>query len=374
MSFVYGAFLFFSVAAFVLDKAKGLKFTNPFFLFYLFASLLFIMGLRSEYVGADSVQYFLSFRELNQMGLSDAFATRYAAGYILLVRTIGLFTLSPYVFFFVVSLLTLTIYFWFLKKYSVNVFFSLIVFFCLYWTDFLVLTRQACASCVVCLGIPFLLADKKKTFSLFVLIAMQFHSSAIITFVLIPVLKLNLTPWKIVGFIGGAFIVAKVALPLLWNLISIVNVGSYAQYIDTKFNSAGTSMVVDLIIKVAPSLICFLFGYIGSKNERIQVQNLFLSMNLFGICFIIIGMESLIFQRLSLYFNVGTVVCCSYLFASRAIKKTTRHFLVWGLIVFSISIFTVIQIERPNWMRITPYSFCWSPVNFWGSSEVQYFW
>lgn len=374
MALVYLFFIFSSLCAFVLSKDKVLKCSRKPLLFGLFIILVCIMGLRSEYVGADSVQYYLSFNELNQMSLQNALMTRYAAGYVLFVRFIGGFTDSPYCFFFIVSFATLVIYFHFFRKYSANIFFSIIVFFCLYWTDFLVLTRQACASCLVCLGIPFLLDDRKKIYALFVLGAMLFHESAIIALSFILLVKLKVTATKIMICLLCAIFCAEFFLPLLWKLITVLNVGSYAAYVNSKFNSAGTSVFVDLLIKVFPSLLCLIYGYRSTSQGRTKEQNFFLALNLIGLCFIIIGMKTLILQRLGMYFNLGAVIVCSYLFFLKRKKNSSTQILAWGLIIFSIAIFSIIQIERPIWMRISPYSPFWAPFNAYGVDAIQYFW
>ncbi len=374
MPIVYLCFVLISLSVFVLNNDKVLKRIRKPFFWGLFIFLVCIMGLRSEYVGADSVQYYLSFNELNQMSLQDALMTRYATGYILFVRFVGFFTRSPYCFFFIVSFATLAIYFRFFSKYSVNVFFSVIVFFCLYWTDFLVLTRQACASCLICLGIPFLLDDRKKIYALFVLGAMLFHESAIIALTFIPLFKLKMTARKIVVCLLCAFFCAEFFLPLLWKLITLLNVGAYAAYVNSKFNSAGSSVFVDLLIKVFPSLLCLIYGYWSTSQERTKEQNFFLSLNLIGLCFIIIGMKTLILQRLGMYFNIGSVIACSYLFFSKGGKNISKQILAWGLVVFSVAIFSIIQIERPTWMRISPYSPFWAPFNAYGVDAIQYFW
>ena len=372
-SAMYSVFIAISVLAFCLStKNRSL---DVAMLVVLFTTLLCIMGLRSQYVGADSLQYYLSFIELNNRSLDAALATRYAAGYILFVRLVGLFTNSPYVFFFVSSFVTLSIYFLFLRKYSKNIFMSIIIFFCLNWTAFLVLTRQSLACCCLLIGVPFLLNGRRITFALFVLIAMQFHSSAVVGLAFIPLSQIELNLNKIIVFLVVALVISF-CLSLLWKIIPMLGVVNlYASYAGKEQSLAGTSKLVDIIIKFLPAIVCITLGYLSNASERSRANNFWTSLCLISACIKIIAMNSIIFERLSEYFNIAyPLTVANFIFSDFFNQQTKRLSISVLFCIFCIALFTTVQIVRPNWMKITPYSPFWAPVNAYKLDSVRYFW
>lgn len=343
-----------------------------FFILLLF--IVLVTGLRSEYVGADSVQYYLSYGELNKMSLVQALGTRYDAGYVLFVRLVGHYFSSPYAFFFIVSLLTFSVVFFFFKEYSKHAFFSILVFFCLEYADFSSLMRQSMALCFLLCSVPFLLRGKVLLFLLFVAVATQFHASAIVGILFFFLDKLKFSRRVIVIFLFSA-----IALFLLnnvvWLLIAQLNIGSYAMYMNSAFNSMGTSVVNDFIIKVFPGLLFLILGLKSKDEELSREENLFFMLSLTNVALSIIALSSLIIGRLCLSFSFAIPIVASYIFLpSCRYKFKPRRLYVNLLLVFIVSFFCVIQIMRPNWMRISPYSPYWAPVDAYGMSMVHYFW
>ena len=369
---LYNTYIALSVLAILLST--NFRILDKINYWVLFAVLVSIMGLRSQYVGADSVQYYLTFKELNNFSLEAALDTRYAAGYVLFVRFVGLFSNSPYVFFFVVSLVTLAIYFVFLKKYSKNVFLAILVFFCLNWSNFLVLTREVIAVSCLIIGLPFLMKEKKIVFSIFVLLAMQFHASAIIAILWIPLYDMNLSKNKTLVFIGAAVILTQV-LPLLWTLISYIpGAGIYRNYELSTMNAAGTSKVVDFFIKLFPAICGFIFAAVVEKHEQTKENYFFTKLCLVNICIVIIGMNSVILARLGLYFSIALPIVSSNFLFSNFSDRFSRYNLIAMFAVYCIALFLTIQLERPNWMKITPYSPFWQPVDVYNIDATHYFW
>ena len=367
-------YTYFILAAFgaLMISFTNLKKLNKFTFLLLLFFIIAITGLRSEYVGTDSLQNYLAFKELNNMALSHAHATRYALGYVTWTRFIGSFTDSPYVFFFITALLTLSVYFFFLKRYSNSIFSSIIIFFCLNWTLYMVAMRQAYAMMFILLGIPFLLRKKILAFIIFVIIAMQLHSAAIAALLLIPLLKVELNKKNIILF-SSVTIFLYFFMDLLWFLVSIFG-KSYMVYMTSDFNTGGTNFIIDIIIKIIPSLFIFYLGYKGCADSKTKEEHFFLTVCLFNICIAIIGLKSVIFTRLNGFFDFANPIVFSYFLFSKKYKERTIKILTILALLFFVLFFTVIQIERPVWMKISPYSPYWNPINAYGFETIQYFW
>ena len=341
------------------------------FLFLLILNIC-IVGLRSEYVGADSLQYYLAFKELNRASLEAAFQTRYAPGYIALNRLVGFFTDSPYALFFVMGLFSLSVYFYFLKKNSANIFFAIVIFFCSGWELYIVAMRQSMALACILLGLPFLFKEKKIIFLLFVFLATQFHASAIIAAFFVFLYNLKITKKLIIICIVCAALLSVFNF-LLGKIVVFVNIGSYANYLDSEFNSAGSSYLVDFCIKVFPALFIFLIGA-KAKFQMTKEDNFFVVLALFYLCIRIIALNSIIIDRLSLYFSFSTPILASFLFDSNRIVQSSRRLLISFSLFFFVTLFCAVQITRPNWMKISPYSPFWKPYNAYYLDMSTYFW
>lgn len=371
MPLPYVLFLFCSIFALGFNKIDR-RFTGVLFFLLVIFNIL-IVGLRSEYVGADSIQYYFSFKELNQMTLPRALGERYAAGYVFFARFIGFFSNSPYFFFFVVAVLTLTICFYFLKKYSQNPFLSIIIFFCLVWTDVVVLMRQSCALAIILLGVPILFSKRPYFFFAIVAIAMFFHTSAICAAILFILPKIKFNKKNVIRFLIVSVALAS-SSSLIWRLINVVGFSSFYDYKGGNYDITGTSFVNDFIVKVFPSIVCLLMG-LKSKNEIItKEENFFYMVCLANISVGIIGLSSLILARMNMYLSFAAPIVATYLVGAKRYEPKTKRFFSLGIVIFMIAFFTTIQIARPGWMKITPYSPYWAPVNAYSVRATHYFW
>lgn len=374
MPLPYVGIILLSLLPFTLKEENFIAWKK--FLFY--ALLIFIVtitGLRSQYVGADSVQYFLSFTEINHMTFTEALGTRYAAGYVALVRFVGSLSSSPYVFFFAVSLISFFIAFFFLKKYSSCIFLSVVVFFCLDYANFSSLMRQSLALCILFCGIPFLLKERNILFLVFVGLATLFHASAIVGLFFLILNKITFNKKSILIIISIAIFLA-ILNSVVWYVIAKINIGSYyaALYVDNPFNTTGTSVINDFLVKVLPGLFTFILVLSVLDFPLTKEENFFCMLSLAYIGISIIALASLILGRISLYFSFSIPIIASYIFSTSKVEFKIKKLYVNILLAFFIVFFSVIQIMRPNWMRITPYSPFWAPVNVYGIDLIRFFW
>lgn len=370
MPIPYACFLVLSLLPFTLKAEKYTAYQKYFF-YALLIFIVVITGLRSQYVGVDSISYFLSYSELNNMTLAEAYDTRFEAGYVTLVRLIGLFSLSPYVFFFVVSVISFSIVFFFLRKYSSCVFLSILIFFCLSYANFVHVMRQSLAECFLLCGIPFLLRGKNILFVLFVALATLFHESAFvgISFLILNKIKFNKKTFAI--FISVAVVLA-IFNNVLWFLIAKLNL-VYAVYTTTRYNTAGTTIFNAFVIRVLPGLLVLVLCMLVQKTPLSKEKNFFYMLCLAFIGVSIIATSSLIFDRLGLYFSFSVPIVASYIFSSMKMGFQTKKIIAAVLLIFFVFNFSVIQIMRPNWARITPYTPFWAPVNAYNDGTIRYF-
>ena len=371
MPIPYACFLVLSLLPFTLKAEKYIAY-QKFFFYALLISIVVITGLRSQYVGTDSLPYFLSFSELNHMTFTEAYNTRFDAGYVALVRLVGYLSLSPYVFFFVTSILSFSIAFFFLRKYSSCVFLSILIFFCLKYALFSGVIRQSLALCILFCGIPYLLKGKNIYFILFVVLATLFHESAFvgISFLILNKIKFNKRTFII--FILTAIVLAFFN-NIIWFVIEKLHIDAYAVYATSRYNVAGSNVFVDFVIRVLPGLLVLALTQDVQKIPLSKEENFFYMVCLTYIGVSIIAMSSLIFDRLGFYYSFSVPIVASYIFSSMKIGFQTKKIYAIILLIFFVVYFSVIQIMRPNWSQITPYSPFWAPKNAYGLNMTRYF-
>ena len=370
MPIPYACFLILSLLPFTLKAEKYTAYQKYFF-YALLIFIVVITGLRSQYVGTDSISYFLSYSELNNMTLAEAYDTRFEAGYVTLVRLVGFFSLSPYVFFFVISAISFSIAFFLFRKYSGCVFLSILIFFCLEYAHFSHVIRQSLALCILFCGIPCLLKGKKALFILFVVLATLFHESAFVGISFFVLNKIKFSRKTFIIFILIAVVLA-VFNNVLWFLIAKLNL-VYAVYATSHYNVSGTNIFNDFMIRVLPGLLVLVFSLSVQKFPLSKEENFFYMLCLTFIGISIIAMSSLIFDRLGFYYSFSVPIVASYIFYSIKIDFQTKKLYAGILLFFFVAYFSVIQIMRPNWSKITPYSPFWAPVNTYGIESTHYF-
>ncbi len=369
MPLVYSFYLLFNVI-FLFSCGQNIRKKKIFF----FLSLLMIVciaGFRSEFVGSDSLQYYLAFSELNDMSANDAYHQRYSFGYVALNRLVGCFSMSPYMLFFLIALFTFSAYYFFLKKYSINIFLSIIVFFSFNFAIFLTVGRQAIATSVILFSLSFLFKKRYVVFAFFVGIASLFHPSAIIAILFIVCYKCKISYRTILVFLISSFGLIFL-INYLWEIVAMLNISNYFSYQETSFNSSGSSIIVNYIIRVFPGLLCLFLGYEKKRNYSCS-ENFFLILCLVHVCISNIACFSIIFERLSLYSGIAIPVVSTYFLSSNYLNKETKTLYLLVLLLYSISFFEITQTLRPEWFKITPYSPFWEPYNAYGFSAFEYF-
>lgn len=160
-------------------------------------SLICIVGLRKECMGIDLPGYLHSFDYLSRLSLSDAFQIdhfrNYEKGYIFFNALFGVFSSNEHAFLFSCVLLSFMPIAIFAYKNSPKFSLSIIVYLAL--PPFLLLfsgLRQSLAIGLCLLSFEFIKKRNFALFSILVVLAMSFHSSAILFFIAYPLYAIKL--------------------------------------------------------------------------------------------------------------------------------------------------------------------------------------
>ena len=157
-----------------------------------FIAVFLLFALRNISVGRDIIAYEKAYKMTQQVKWNDFDYIYFEVGYILLMKIcIGL-GMPFQLFLAIVSLMIIAPIFLFIKQFSKNPTLSILIWICYMYFEFcLTGLRQALAMSIVLIGIKYLLSAKKYPLikcSLLVILASLFHKSALIVFVILPIL------------------------------------------------------------------------------------------------------------------------------------------------------------------------------------------
>lgn len=189
-------FIIFVFLAFSLLMQTDIKKSNVRLLkVFSFVLVLIIGGLRFQ-VGADWEAYELFFLDLNSW--EDVVSSRFEKLFVLLNYGVKLIYNSYSFFIFILFLFSFSLKYSYIKKYSPDVFISLIVYL---YTIFLIYDinglRQGIALGLSMLSLKYIIERKLINFAVIITIACFFHTSAIIFYPFYFLARININNKKV---------------------------------------------------------------------------------------------------------------------------------------------------------------------------------
>lgn len=169
------------VGSFFFDNKKT---SGLLFFFGMIFLIAVITGLRSENVGHDTANYIFIYENVKSLAFTNVFTTPpynvLEPGYLLLSWLCGNIGLSPYIFILITSLfciVSIGIWIW---QNSKTPMFSLLIFFCMFYTFFLTGLRQSIALSIVLLSYKAINKSRWKMFIAFIILGFLFHRTALV--------------------------------------------------------------------------------------------------------------------------------------------------------------------------------------------------
>ena len=246
-----------------------------------FAALVLLAGLRYR-VGGDTLMYMALFDECPHLDELRYFdfenATYNPAWYVLnaLCKSVS----DSFAFFQIVhAVFVNSVFFWFFRKYCPMYYFSVIALY--YFSYFgyfnMEILRESICVCFFILATDSLLSRHWLRYSLFCIMALLFHYSAAILFLLpfVYLFKRNLTVWAV--FFFALTFVAMVLIDIPAIVMGFFHTDSnqlyflIEKYLDDQLNMFG---MIDVFIKFLP-LILILFLY---EKNSIKLEYNFLPL------------------------------------------------------------------------------------------------
>lgn len=315
------------------------------FAFLSFLPLLVVSALRFQ-VGVDYNSYAYIFERIKLDQSVHA-----EVGYKILNKLVLLFTNNSQAIFAVTSVITLSLIFCGIYKYSTNPPLSIFLFVTMgYLFSSFNILRQYIAIAIIFVALNLIKENKFWRFLVLVLIAMMFHKTTIIMIPLFFLLRLRLKQsyMIIITMIGACFI------PLRGVLTNMLVNTFYPQYAGTTliqplsaFEFAYYAVVFGLVLA-----LCFAYKETFFKND----YNLIL-FNCAFYSFIIYLCLSFIpeINRIAVYIEIFIILLIPRVFKEEQNLKVRRFYYVATVILFTaFFIITVGIMQRYN---VLPYTF-----------------
>ncbi|MBO5357301.1 MAG: EpsG family protein [Clostridia bacterium] len=264
-------------------------------IFAFFGVFLILLMLRSEDVGCDIITYLASFEKVGRMSFSDIFV-RFESeqGYWLLNKVISVFTTNKQIFIAIMAILCLVpvarLYF----KESENALLSISIFLILPNCEMVFSgLRQAIAIAIVAISYKYVKEKKLFKFILIILLAITFHKSAFVAFLLYPFYHINITKGKLFAFIPAIIGVLIFNKPIFEFLLQFL--GEYGEMYEYEETGAYTMIILFALF--------FIFSYFVPDEKQMDKETIGLrNLSVLTLMLQIFALANPVAMRMNYYF------------------------------------------------------------------------
>lgn len=343
--------------AFGIDEKKSNR-----LLLFSFVLIYLVCVLRDPSVGRDIPGYELMYEATRKVSWNDFDYVYFENGYILLMKLCIKLGLSFQAFFAVVYFIILFPIYLFIKKYSTDKLFSVLIYVCYISFEFdLSGLRQAIAISIVLLAFIVLLEARKFPhikYILLVLVAATFHKSAYIALVFLPLLVIHSMTWYTAGMIFGTFVSLFSRSYLFAYIKELFGKDSFS--VEAGLHIGGNILfmlaVTVLVLYLQKIPYCIPENQLFKKAKLSISDSFMLKAFMFGIVLaVFFGEETS--ARSFMFFSQAIMV----LIPNLSLKFDKESIIVFKaiFIVFFIAFFYFNTLKANNF-DIVPYSFFWN--------------
>ena len=200
----------------------------------------------------------------------------------------------------------------FCKKYVNNKYTFLLLFFLLHYYEInFEPLRQSCAMVMIIWSFPYLQRKEYLKFYVLITIAVGFHYTALVCFVLPFLLNSKLCSIKIVAVCIAVFAASVLIRLYLGNLIDMLSYSfGYTKY-DSHLESDGLNIngvIMTVVIKIMP---VFAAMYVCQKKRILKSDNVLNALAIMFVVFMVARTFVPIFERFTLMFSFAQTSCYS---------------------------------------------------------------
>lgn len=320
--------------------------------------LILLAGFRSPIVGNDTMNYINIFNHGEDL-LYDG--SRYEIGYKYYNLLIHIFTDNDQAFLIITSFLICSTFGFFIWKYSTRPKSALVFFFLLSFGMTVNTLRQCLAICFLLFSIEYIIQKRWLLFSLLVVVASNFHITAILFLAIYPLSNIRIERKTILMFVIGSVVSLFFFSALLQLAFSYFPM--YEYYSDGKYFEGGTRIAS--IVQLLFSIIIFVLGYIPYKStsemwkQSVEGKRytLLLQLEMIAIFVLFLSLKVNLLDRLAMNYSALSFVLISNAINLLPVRK--RRIVTFSLIMLFASYSCIAMWLRPEWNRIYPIELEW---------------
>ncbi|MCW6677783.1 EpsG family protein [Anaerococcus sp. NML200574] len=316
---------------------------------------MLICGLRADSVGNDTIKYVELYKDINYSA-SNIFFNRFEPGFIYLNKALGKLSINPQIIIIMSSIIIWTGIIIFISNNSKNPamsYFFIVTFG--YMAFFMSGIRESIAISICLIGFEYVKEKRKILFFLSILLASTFHISAFVFLIAYPVFNLKLNVYvKLLMIIVSIIFMKQFDIIMLY---AIEHIPKYASYLTTEYND-GIIRIATVINLLIISIIYIASSYyyryqFGNEN----IYSGYLNLIFIGIPLLIVSLSFNLLDRFSNYFNIFIIIVIPNIICNRA---NVNHKLISFIsMVCFLIYFICVQLLRPEWNGIYPYTLFW---------------
>lgn len=241
--------------------------------------------------------------------------------------------------------------------------YTLIIYFCLYYfSNDLAQTRQYIAMSILILGLKFIRERKILIWCLFILLAMQFHVTAVVALPLYFTCRIKVRPIYAYILLGACLFISLFGLDLVWWILDIAKKISFLpnrilnlldMYMVNDLYNKPTTVRVALLKYVFYFIVVFLYNY---RKSEINDADTFLLNFLIGVLCVSMGYSFSQFSRIGNYY----MLCGGGIFAYNILPSSRTFFKNFEYIRLIISILWILLLVTSfivNNMHLPEYTY-----------------
>lgn len=318
---------------FAIDKRSRLSNTvNNVYLFFSGVVLVGFSGFRGDFT-SDYKNFAYLFYFYNQFSLDQIFNYQFGQeiGYVLLNRFIGIFTDTSVSLMLVVAFITIVLYFKEIKKNSVYVWLSVLLFVAIgqYYLSFN-LMRQILAVAIIFAGSDYLYSKKMIKYFILVVIASLFHQTALI---MVPFYFILNFKFNIKRLLIGLFLLLLTVI-YIDNVLFVIQKFVFAYYDESAFGMAGFGYR-NVVLPVGILIFVLLHkSILDVKNDN--KVNIWLNSIVIYTFFSVLGLRVQMIERIA-HFFAPYVLLIIPLIVFKQNNKHLRVIYIYSIVVISIA-------------------------------------
>lgn len=320
------------------------------FLFLSFTILFVIMGFRDNSVGTDTQLYCNIFKNNYSINsIMDVFISEDSSPlYTIYNYIIGLVSHDCNIIkitnSFIICFLTML----FIRENTKHVFLSTLLFLTFYhFFSAMNITRQYIAVMIVANSFKYIKQKKLVKFVLCCFIATGIHNTAIISFVLLPLLFMKLNKRNIGIYLLCVFLVSFM-LPSILNIFTYIFPHYDLYFENNMLDEVGRNrkILITMIYIIFEILMYYIFI---KKIYHEEDMKFYFIINIIAIILGVLSLETILLSRMEIYFSIFAIIYIPII-----ISKFKQKLILYFMLILCMMLPMYIQLSSNN-SGVVPY-------------------